>query len=204
MSQLALIAELKHTNLLVHYTTTLITRQHAKNTNLPPLFPLLFPPPSFTFPYPPSPPLSPSLPTSFTPPSPFPPHLFPSYLLHLPLPSLSLFYLLPPSPPLSPTSHSIRAAFGTDTTMNAVHASDSHEMAARELAFFLPKFKAPWVPGTEPPIERTLALIKPDALAQHRGKSLSQVPWELGGACLSVPQNTIWLHPLYCPQFLQH
>ena len=65
---------------------------------------------------------------------------------------------------------SLRATFGTDKKMNAVHASDSQEMAARELAFFLPKFKVPWVPGTEPPIERTLALIRPEALAAHRGK----------------------------------
>lgn len=53
--------------------------------------------------------------------------------------------------------------------MNAIHASDSCEMAARELAFFLPKFKVPYVPGTEPLIERTLALIRPEALSTHRG-----------------------------------
>ena len=66
--------------------------------------------------------------------------------------------------------YSLRAQYGTDTRMNAVHASDSHEMAARELAFFFPRYKVPWVPGTEPPISRTLALIRPSALAQHRGE----------------------------------
>jgi nucleoside diphosphate kinase len=66
--------------------------------------------------------------------------------------------------------HSIRAAFGTDVKKNAVHASDSEEVAARELAFFMPKFRIPYVPGTEPPIQRTLALIRPNALAEHRGK----------------------------------
>ena len=50
-----------------------------------------------------------------------------------------------------------------------MHASDSYEVAARELAFFMPKFKLPYVPGTEPPIQRTLALIRPDALAMHKG-----------------------------------
>lgn len=64
---------------------------------------------------------------------------------------------------------SLRAVYGTDTRMNAVHASDSKETASRELAFFLPKLKIPYVPGTEPPIERTLALIRPHALAEHRG-----------------------------------
>lgn len=65
---------------------------------------------------------------------------------------------------------SLRATFGTDAKMNAVHASDSKETAARELAFFLPRFKVPWVPGTEPPIEKTLALIRPEALAMHGGE----------------------------------
>lgn len=64
----------------------------------------------------------------------------------------------------------MRAVYGTDTKMNAVHASDSKETASRELAFFLPKLKIPYVPGTEPPIERTLALIRPHALAEHRGE----------------------------------
>ena len=63
--------------------------------------------------------------------------------------------------------HSIRAQFGTDKKMNAVHASDGSEMAARELAFFFPKFDVPMYP--EPPIQRTLALIRPEALKEHKG-----------------------------------
>ncbi len=59
--------------------------------------------------------------------------------------------------------------------MNAVHASDSREVASRELAFFMPKFRVPYVPGTEPPIERTLALIRPDALEKYGGK-LALIP----------------------------
>ena len=75
----------------------------------------------------------------------------------------------PPSPNTHTHTHSLRAQYGTDTKMNAVHASDSQETAARELAFFFPRYKVPWVPGREPPIQRTLALIRPDALAEHRG-----------------------------------
>lgn len=95
--------------------------------------------------------------------------LLPPYLLLFFLPCLPLLLssltLSSPFPLLS-----IRATYGTDTKMNAVHASDSHEVAARELAFFMPKYRLPYVPGTEPPIERTLALIRPSALAEHRGK----------------------------------
>ena len=71
--------------------------------------------------------------------------------------------------------YSLRAKYGTSTRENAVHGSDSHETAARELAFFFPRFKVPWVPGTEPPIQRTLALIRPDCLAGHRGKTIIRV-----------------------------
>lgn len=70
---------------------------------------------------------------------------------------------------------SIRATFGTDTKMNAVHASDTQDVAARELAFFMPNFRLPYVPGTEPPIERTLALIRPDALANHKDAILEKI-----------------------------
>ncbi|KAK2560505.1 Thioredoxin domain-containing protein 3-like protein [Acropora cervicornis] len=40
---------------------------------------------------------------------------------------------------------SLRALYGTDTVMNAVHGCDSAESAARELAFFYPDFVAPTI-----------------------------------------------------------
>ena len=42
-------------------------------------------------------------------------------------------------------------------------------VSCRELAFFFPKFCVPWVPGTEPPIQRTLAIIRPAAYNEHKG-----------------------------------
>jgi nucleoside diphosphate kinase len=48
---------------------------------------------------------------------------------------------------------SLRAQFGTDGTRNATHGSDSAASAAREIAFHFP------------PVQRTLAMIKPDAMA---------------------------------------
>mmetsp|Transcript_27620 Transcript_27620/g.68843 ORF Transcript_27620/g.68843 Transcript_27620/m.68843 type:complete len:1504 (-) Transcript_27620:594-5105(-) len=50
----------------------------------------------------------------------------------------------------------LRARFGTDATRNAVHGSDCPASAAHELNIFFPK-------GTLP-LERTLAIIKPDAV----------------------------------------
>lgn len=70
---------------------------------------------------------------------------------------------------------SLRAQYGTDSRENAVHASDSHDTAARELAFFFPRYSVPWVPGTAPPIERTLALIRPDVLAQFRDSIIEKI-----------------------------
>ena len=57
--------------------------------------------------------------------------------------------------------------------MNAIHASDGSEMAARELAFFFPKYDVPWFP--EPPIQRTLALIRPQALKDHKGSHIGHI-----------------------------
>ena len=65
---------------------------------------------------------------------------------------------------------SLRAQYGISTLQNALHASDSSEMAARELGFFFPKFDVPLVPGSEPPLQRTVALIRPDALREHKGE----------------------------------
>lgn len=45
----------------------------------------------------------------------------------------------------------------------------------RELAFFLPKFVVPWVPGTEPPIQRTLAIIRPGALQGHKEEIVEKI-----------------------------
>ena len=44
----------------------------------------------------------------------------------------------------------------------------------RELSFFFPEFVAPTVPGTGPPpkIQKTLALIRPDALKEHKGNTM--------------------------------
>ncbi|XP_077997128.1 thioredoxin domain-containing protein 6-like isoform X3 [Glandiceps talaboti] len=72
---------------------------------------------------------------------------------------------------------SLRAVYGTDTITNALHAADSEETAARELAFFYPSFSVPVVPGTGPPpkMERTLAIIRPDALREHKDAILDKV-----------------------------
>ncbi|XP_071484524.1 thioredoxin domain-containing protein 3 homolog [Diadema antillarum] len=72
---------------------------------------------------------------------------------------------------------SLRAQFGTDKTMNAMHGADSMETAARELTFLLPNFNVPIVPGTGPPpaIEKTLALIRPNALKDHKDEILQKI-----------------------------
>jgi nucleoside diphosphate kinase len=69
----------------------------------------------------------------------------------------------------------LRAQYGTDKKQNALHASDSQETAARELAFFFPNYNIPWVPGTEPPIQRTVALIRPSALQEHKDAILAKI-----------------------------
>nr|P90666.1 RecName: Full=Thioredoxin domain-containing protein 3 homolog; AltName: Full=Intermediate chain 1; AltName: Full=NME/NM23 family member 8 [Heliocidaris crassispina]BAA09934.1 intermediate chain 1 [Heliocidaris crassispina] len=72
---------------------------------------------------------------------------------------------------------SLRAQFGTDKKMNAMHGADSKETAAREMAFLLPNFSVPIVPGTGPPptIEKTLALIRPSALKDHKDEMLQKI-----------------------------
>ncbi|KAJ3051896.1 thioredoxin domain-containing protein 6 [Rhizophlyctis rosea] len=64
--------------------------------------------------------------------------------------------------------NSIRALYGTNGSQNAVHGSDSPASAERELKLIFgdsPHTVAPTASGL--PIQRTLALIKPDAYASH-------------------------------------
>ena len=48
-------------------------------------------------------------------------------------------------------------------------------LCCRELGFFFPKYTVPWVPGTEPPIQRTLAIIRPAAYVKYKGTPLFHV-----------------------------
>ena len=69
---------------------------------------------------------------------------------------------------------SIRALYSTSDIQNAIHSSSSIEQAAKELAFFFPESNVPYVRGTVPE-ERTLALIRPDALAEHKEELLQRI-----------------------------
>ncbi|XP_078702271.1 thioredoxin domain-containing protein 6-like isoform X14 [Branchiostoma floridae x Branchiostoma belcheri] len=72
---------------------------------------------------------------------------------------------------------SLRAQYGTDKSMNALHGSDSHEMATRELAFFFPNFQIPKAEAkpAQKRLQRTLALIRPDALKNHKDEILAKI-----------------------------
>ncbi|XP_052812769.1 thioredoxin domain-containing protein 6-like isoform X13 [Mya arenaria] len=69
---------------------------------------------------------------------------------------------------------SLRAKFGGEKYMNAVHGSDSSDTAARELAFFFPNFAAPKIEG-KGKLQRTLALIRPDAYKEHKDEILAKI-----------------------------
>ncbi|KAK2188196.1 hypothetical protein NP493_140g00039 [Ridgeia piscesae] len=72
---------------------------------------------------------------------------------------------------------SLRARFGRETYANALHGSDSTETATRELAFFFPQFAAPTIASKtkKRQIQRTLALIRPDALADRKDEILLKI-----------------------------
>ena len=70
--------------------------------------------------------------------------------------------------------NSIRALYSSTNIQNAIHSSSSVEQAARELAFFFPESSIPFVRGTVSE-ERTLALIRPDVLADHKEELLQRI-----------------------------
>ncbi len=66
---------------------------------------------------------------------------------------------------------SLRAQYATDSLMNSLHGSDSHESATKELAFFFPKGL-----GVKNASSRhTLALIRPSALAKYKDEILNKI-----------------------------
>ncbi len=55
--------------------------------------------------------------------------------------------------------YSLRAQFSLqDSSVNALHGSDNPDNAEKELNYFFP-------------VEHTLAVIKPDAVSEHKGTS---------------------------------
>jgi len=72
---------------------------------------------------------------------------------------------------------SLRAKYGTDSIQNALHSCDTSESAARELAFFYPDFNKPvvHVKQQKKRLQRTLALIRPNALRKRRDSIIKTI-----------------------------
>ncbi|XP_046555994.1 LOW QUALITY PROTEIN: thioredoxin domain-containing protein 3 homolog [Haliotis rubra] len=72
---------------------------------------------------------------------------------------------------------SLRAKYGSEKCMNALHGSDSPECAAREMAFFFPDMATPTIPapGSQPQLQRTMALIRPDAFGKNKDEIMEKI-----------------------------
>ncbi|XP_061082974.1 thioredoxin domain-containing protein 6 isoform X2 [Conger conger] len=74
---------------------------------------------------------------------------------------------------------SLRAQYGTETLSNALHGSEDSDQASRELAFFFPNFRTTsnleQYGIEEYPVERTLAIIRPDTAREKREEILARI-----------------------------
>ncbi|XP_072300497.1 thioredoxin domain-containing protein 6 [Eucyclogobius newberryi] len=73
---------------------------------------------------------------------------------------------------------SLRAQYGTQTLYNAVHGSEDSDRASRELASLFPNFRtatATEQDEKEEPVERTLALIRPEVARESRDEILNRI-----------------------------
>lgn len=71
--------------------------------------------------------------------------------------------------------NSWRAKFGSKGYMNALHGSDCPDSAIRELAFFFPNLNLPTYQKQEKRLERTFALIRPDAYLLHKDEIIEKI-----------------------------
>ena len=67
-----------------------------------------------------------------------------------------------------------RAQYASNQLMNALHSSDSHESAVRELAFFFPNAQNNAANGHKK-TERTLALIRPSAFEKNKAAIIDKI-----------------------------
>ena len=85
---------------------------------------------------------------------------------------------------LTPSPHpprSLRALYGTDGTQNATHGSDSPASATREIGFFFPQ-------QSRPEVQKTFALIKPDAVMHGKAPEIMQLI-ELAGFTIVMKEK---------------
>lgn len=75
---------------------------------------------------------------------------------------------------MCPSSTSLRAQFAVENDpINQLHGSSSQQEAQREISFFFPQ-------------QQTLAVIKPDAMQEHRGPLTSFMKMTSFGLCCLV------------------